>query len=155
MGGRASRRGRSSMSRAASSIVPARREPVRASRSGSDAQGQYHHVGGPEGDENFQGFGFVNTDAEGAIRSARSSPFRTRAARRTSISRCWKTTAAASPRRCSSEGEAGQRARDGLYSLARRGRESGDDENWRAPARDSGGALEIVAWHELSSRVTP
>jgi protocatechuate 3,4-dioxygenase beta subunit len=30
-----------------------------------DAQGQYHHVGGPEGDANFQGFGFTNTDAEG------------------------------------------------------------------------------------------
>jgi len=30
-----------------------------------DAQGQYHHVGGPEGDANFQGFGFTTTDAEG------------------------------------------------------------------------------------------
>ena len=30
-----------------------------------DARGAYHHVGGPEGDENFQGFGFTTTDREG------------------------------------------------------------------------------------------
>jgi len=30
-----------------------------------DAQGTYHHVGGPGGDESFQGFGFATTDAEG------------------------------------------------------------------------------------------
>lgn len=30
-----------------------------------DADGQYHHVGEPEGDANFQGFGAVLTDAEG------------------------------------------------------------------------------------------
>jgi protocatechuate 3,4-dioxygenase beta subunit len=42
-----------------------------------DAQGQYHHVGGPEGDENFQGFGFVNTDAEGryAFRTIKPVPY--------------------------------------------------------------------------------
>ena len=35
-----------------------------------DAFGQYHHVGEPEGsgDPNFQGFGAVNTDAEGRYR---------------------------------------------------------------------------------------
>ena len=30
-----------------------------------DATGSYHHVGGIVGDENFQGFGAVTTDAEG------------------------------------------------------------------------------------------
>jgi protocatechuate 3,4-dioxygenase, beta subunit len=30
-----------------------------------DARGQYHHVGEPEGDPNFQGFGAVETDASG------------------------------------------------------------------------------------------
>ena len=42
-----------------------------------DAQGQYHHVGGPEGDENFQGFGFVNTDAEGhySFRTIKPVPY--------------------------------------------------------------------------------
>jgi len=42
-----------------------------------DAQGQYHHVGGPEGDANFQGFGFMTTDAEGryAFRTIRPVPY--------------------------------------------------------------------------------
>jgi protocatechuate 3,4-dioxygenase, beta subunit len=33
-----------------------------------DALGQYHHVGEPEGDPDFQGFGAVTTDAEGRYR---------------------------------------------------------------------------------------
>ncbi len=33
-----------------------------------DARGQYHHVGEPGGDPNFQGFGAVDTDAEGRYR---------------------------------------------------------------------------------------
>ena len=33
-----------------------------------DARGQYHHVGEPEGDPNFQGFGAVVADAEGRYR---------------------------------------------------------------------------------------
>ena len=33
-----------------------------------DARGQYHHVGEPEGDPYFQGFGAVETDAEGRYR---------------------------------------------------------------------------------------
>jgi protocatechuate 3,4-dioxygenase beta subunit len=34
-------------------------------------------VGGPEGDENFQGFGFVNTDAEGrySFRTIKPVPY--------------------------------------------------------------------------------
>ena len=44
-----------------------------------DAQGQYHHVGEPEGsgDPNFQGFGAVLTDAEGryAFRTIRPAPY--------------------------------------------------------------------------------
>jgi protocatechuate 3,4-dioxygenase beta subunit len=42
-----------------------------------DAQGQYHHVGGPEGDGNFQGFGFATTDAEGryAFRTIKPVPY--------------------------------------------------------------------------------
>ena len=42
-----------------------------------DAQGQYHHVGGPEGDANFQGFGFTTTDAEGryAFRTIKPVPY--------------------------------------------------------------------------------
>ncbi|MBC8022401.1 MAG: intradiol ring-cleavage dioxygenase [Burkholderiales bacterium] len=44
-----------------------------------DAQGQYHHVGGPEsaGDANFQGFGFTTTDAEGryTFRTIRPAPY--------------------------------------------------------------------------------
>ena len=33
-----------------------------------DALGQYHHVGGSDGDPNFQGYGAVETDAEGRYR---------------------------------------------------------------------------------------
>ena len=33
-----------------------------------DSLGQYHHVGEPEGDPDFQGFGAVTTDAEGRYR---------------------------------------------------------------------------------------
>ena len=33
-----------------------------------DARGQYHHVGEPAGDPNFQGFGAVETDASGRYR---------------------------------------------------------------------------------------
>jgi protocatechuate 3,4-dioxygenase beta subunit len=33
-----------------------------------DARGQYHHVGEPEGDPDFQGFGAVVADAEGRYR---------------------------------------------------------------------------------------
>ena len=33
-----------------------------------DARGQYHHVGEPEGDPNFQGFGAVETDGDGRYR---------------------------------------------------------------------------------------
>ena len=44
-----------------------------------DAQGQYHHVGEPEGsgDPNFQGFGAVTTDADGryAFRTIRPAPY--------------------------------------------------------------------------------
>lgn len=44
-----------------------------------DAQGQYHHVGEPagSGDENFQGFGAVTTDADGryAFRTIRPVPY--------------------------------------------------------------------------------
>ena len=44
-----------------------------------DAQGQYHHVGEPEGsgDANFQGYGAVMTDAEGryAFRTIKPVPY--------------------------------------------------------------------------------
>jgi protocatechuate 3,4-dioxygenase, beta subunit len=42
-----------------------------------DAQGRYHHVGGREGDPNFQGFGAVLTDADGryAFRTIRPVPY--------------------------------------------------------------------------------
>ena len=42
-----------------------------------DAQGQYHHVGEPEGDPDFQGFGFTIADAEGryAFRTIRPVPY--------------------------------------------------------------------------------
>ena len=41
------------------------------------ARGQYHHVGGREGDPNFQGFGAVLTDADGryAFRTIRPVPY--------------------------------------------------------------------------------
>lgn len=46
-----------------------------------DAQGQYHHVGEPEGDPDFQGFGFTTTDAQGryAFRTIRPVPYPGRA----------------------------------------------------------------------------
>ena len=42
-----------------------------------DAQGQYHHVGEPEGDPGFQGFGFTIADAEGryALRTIKPVPY--------------------------------------------------------------------------------
>jgi len=42
-----------------------------------DATGSYHHVGGVVGDENFQGFGFTTTDAEGryAFRTIKPVPY--------------------------------------------------------------------------------
>ena len=42
-----------------------------------DATGSYHHVGGIVGDENFQGFGFATTDAEGryAFRTIKPVPY--------------------------------------------------------------------------------
>jgi protocatechuate 3,4-dioxygenase beta subunit len=79
-----------------------------------DAQGQYHHVGGPEGDENFQGFGFVNTDAEGryAFRTIKPVPYPGR------TPHIHFTVLEGNRRRLTSqmfiEGEPGN-ARDGLY----------------------------------------
>ena len=45
-----------------------------------DARGHYHHVGGSAGDENFQGYGVVTTDAEGryAFRTIRPVPYASR-----------------------------------------------------------------------------
>ena len=45
-----------------------------------DARGQYHHVGGDPGDEGFQGYGVVATDAEGryAFRTIRPVPYGSR-----------------------------------------------------------------------------
>ena len=42
-----------------------------------DAQGEYHHVGGRDGDPDFQGFGAVLTDADGryAFRTIRPVPY--------------------------------------------------------------------------------
>jgi protocatechuate 3,4-dioxygenase beta subunit len=42
-----------------------------------DAQGQYHHVGEPEGDPDFQGFGVTTTDGEGryAFRTIKPVPY--------------------------------------------------------------------------------
>jgi len=42
-----------------------------------DTTGSYHHVGGSVGDENFQGFGFALTDAEGryAFRTVKPVPY--------------------------------------------------------------------------------
>jgi protocatechuate 3,4-dioxygenase beta subunit len=42
-----------------------------------DATGSYHHVGGSVGDENFQGFGFASTDAQGryAFRTIKPVPY--------------------------------------------------------------------------------
>jgi len=79
-----------------------------------DAQGQYHHVGGPEGDANFQGFGFATTDAEGryAFRTIKPVPYPGRAPH------IHFTVIEDKRRRLTSqmfvEGEPGN-ARDGLY----------------------------------------
>lgn len=45
-----------------------------------DATGTYHHVGGTVGDENFQGYGSVVTDAEGryAFRTIKPVPYASR-----------------------------------------------------------------------------
>jgi len=42
-----------------------------------DATGSYHHVGGIVGDEDFQGFGFTTTDADGryAFRTIKPVPY--------------------------------------------------------------------------------
>jgi len=79
-----------------------------------DAQGQYHHVGGPEGDANFQGFGFTTTDAEGryAFRTIKPVPYPGR------TPHIHFNVAEGNRRRLTSqmfiEGEPGN-ARDGLY----------------------------------------
>ena len=79
-----------------------------------DAQGQYHHVGGPEGDENFQGFGVTTTDAQGryAFRTIKPVPYPGR------TPHIHFTVLADNRRRLTSqmfiEGEPGN-ARDGLY----------------------------------------
>ena len=79
-----------------------------------DAQGQYHHVGGPEGDENFQGFGSTTTDADGryAFRTIKPVPYPGR------TPHIHFTVLEANRRRLTSqmfiEGEPGN-ARDGLY----------------------------------------
>ena len=79
-----------------------------------DATGEYHHVGGAEGDPAFQGFGAVTTDAEGryAFRTIKPVPYPGRTphihfavlegGRRRLVSQMF------------IEGEAGN-ARDGLY----------------------------------------
>jgi protocatechuate 3,4-dioxygenase beta subunit len=45
-----------------------------------DSHGHYHHVGGSAGDEGFQGYGVVTTDAEGryAFRTIRPVPYASR-----------------------------------------------------------------------------
>jgi len=107
-----------------------------------DAQGQYHHVGGPEGDENFQGFGFVNTDAEGryAFRTIKPVPYPGR------TPHIHFNVVENGKRRLTSqmfvEGEA-QNERDGLY------RYLGRDAKWvtvKLEGAGSGlrGALDIV-----------
>jgi protocatechuate 3,4-dioxygenase, beta subunit len=79
-----------------------------------DAQGQYHHVGGPEGDANFQGFGVTTTDAEGryAFRTIKPVPYPGR------TPHIHFNVVENNRRRLTSqmfiEGEAGN-ARDGLY----------------------------------------
>jgi protocatechuate 3,4-dioxygenase beta subunit len=81
-----------------------------------DAQGQYHHVGEPEGsgDANFQGFGAVTTDADGryAFRTIRPVPYPGR------TPHIHFNVAEGGRRRLTSqmfiEGEAGNE-RDGLY----------------------------------------
>ena len=81
-----------------------------------DAQGQYHHVGEPEGfgDPNFQGFGAVTTDAQGryAFRTIKPAPYPGR------TPHIHFTVLEDGKRRLTSqmfiEGEAGN-ARDGLY----------------------------------------
>ena len=79
-----------------------------------DAHGQYHHVGGPEGDASFQGFGFTTTDAEGryAFRTIRPVPYPGR------TPHIHFNVAEGNRRRLTSqmfiEGEPGN-ARDGLY----------------------------------------
>ena len=84
-----------------------------------DARGQYHHVGEPEGDVNFQGFGAVSTDAEGryAFRTIKPVPYPGR------TPHIHFTVLEGGKRRLTSqmfvEGEPGN-ARDGLYrSLGR------------------------------------
>ncbi len=84
-----------------------------------DAQGEYHHVGGREGDPGFQGFGAVLTDADGryAFRTIRPVPYPGR------TPHIHFTVVEGGKRRLTSqmfvEGEPGN-ARDGLYrSLGR------------------------------------
>ena len=84
-----------------------------------DARGQYHHVGEPEGDVNFRGFGAVSTDAEGryAFRTIKPVPYPGR------TPHIHFTVLEGGKRRLTSqmfvEGEPGN-ARDGLYrSLGR------------------------------------
>ena len=113
-----------------------------------DATGQYHHVGEREGagDDNFQGYGAVTTDAEGryAFRTIKPVPYSGRTAH------IHFTVVEGGKRRLTSqmfiEGEPGN-ARDGLYRSLR-----GDARlvtmKLEDAARDSGaqllGALDIV-----------
>jgi protocatechuate 3,4-dioxygenase, beta subunit len=79
-----------------------------------DARGQYHHVGEPEGDPDFQGFGSTTTDSEGrySFRTIRPVPYPGRTAH------IHFTVLENNRRRLTSqmfiEGEPGN-ARDGIY----------------------------------------
>jgi protocatechuate 3,4-dioxygenase beta subunit len=114
-----------------------------------DAQGEYHHVGEREGtgDENFQGYGAVVTDAEGryAFRTIKPVPYPGR------TPHIHFTVLEGGKRRLTSqmfiEGEPGN-ARDGIYrSLGRDAQRLVTMKLDDAP-RDSGaklrGSLEIV-----------
>lgn len=79
-----------------------------------DATGEYHHVGAPPGDPDFQGFGAVTTDADGryAFTTIKPAPYPGR------TPHIHFTVAEGGRRRLTSqmfvEGEPGN-ARDGLY----------------------------------------
>ena len=84
-----------------------------------DAMGQYHHVGEPEGDPDFQGFGAVATDGEGRYRFRTIKPV----AYPGRTPHIHFTVAEGGKRRLTSqmfvEGEPGNE-RDGLYRSLRR-----------------------------------
>lgn len=98
-----------------------------------DATGSYHHVGGIVGDENFQGFGFTTTDAEGryAFRTIKPVPYPGR------TPHIHFTVLESNRRRLTSqmfiEGEA-RNARDGLY------RSLGADARWVTMKLEPAGA---------------